>query len=265
MAGFDTFVVDLGAYCPNADAQEFNNCGAWDYIANLFIEGETPDQWIEFARFITPYHREARYVVDLSSMLPLLGDGGTRRIRYSFAPPWNVQPTESYLTFLFSNEGKGARPVSATPLYTGGAFGPDYDALHPPMDVAVPAGAAKVELYAILTGHGMSEGDNCAEFCDHGHEFTINGTAFLRDHPETGDDQGCVGQIDAGAVPNQWGTWWFGRGGWCPGMAVAPWVVDVTEAAGSSAAVSYRGLYQGAAPTKGLGDIALSSWLITWE
>ena len=32
-----------------------------------------------------------------------------------------------------------------------------------------------------------------------------------------------------GGVPNQYGTWVYGRAGWCPGQDVAPYVVDITE------------------------------------
>lgn len=31
-------------------------------------------------------------------------------------------------------------------------------------------------------------------------------------------------------MPNQYGSLPFGRAGWCPGLNVAPWVVDVTDA-----------------------------------
>ena len=32
-----------------------------------------------------------------------------------------------------------------------------------------------------------------------------------------------------GVIPNQYGTWGYGRAGWCPGQDVAPYVVDITE------------------------------------
>jgi hypothetical protein len=96
---------------------------------------------------------------------------------------------------------------------------------------SVPAGVRKVELVATITGHGFGAGrDNCAEFCDHTHHFTLNGREFVRSQPHVGETDGCVAQVPAGVVPNQYGTWPFGRGGWCPGLDVAPWVVDVTDA-----------------------------------
>ena len=48
-------------------------------------------------------------------------------------------------------------------------------------------------------------------------------------------------------APNQFGTWRFGRAGWCPGGAVRPVVIDVTAALrpGLSAVVTYHGLVNG--------------------
>ena len=38
-----------------------------------------------------------------------------------------------------------------------------------------------------------------------------------------------LGSISNGVIPNQWGTWGYGRQGWCPGMEVEPFVVDITD------------------------------------
>ena len=29
-------------------------------------------------------------------------------------------------------------------------------------------------------------------------------------------------------IPNQYGTWGYGRAGWCPGLDVKPFVTDIT-------------------------------------
>ena len=45
------------------------------------------------------------------------------------------------------------------------------------------------------------------------------------------------------------------------------YAVDVTGevAAGSTAEFSYRGLYWGATPEDGSGDIVLNAWVVTYE
>jgi hypothetical protein len=266
MEGFDTLEIDLTANCPVQNQVEFGNCGAWDYLAHIYIQDPDGVTWHEIARFITTYHREGRYVVDATPMLALMADGGTRRFRYVFAPPWNPQPTSTYLYFRFMNQGKGYRPTQAHYLYSGGGFNSSYNDGRDPIDIDIPAGALQTELWSIITGHGMNSG-NCAEFCNHQHEFTVNGTVFLKDWPEVGNEEGCVDQVDQGTVPNQSGTWFFGRGGWCPGMQVDPWTEDVTSLVtpGQTTTVSYRGLFNNNTPPDDSGNIRMTSYLVVYE
>ncbi len=70
--------------------------------------------------------------------------------------------------------------------------------------------------------------------------------------------------VPEGTVPNQYGTWWLGRNGWCPGREVALRLIDVTEDAspGDGLTVAYMGLYKGAPFNADGASIAMSSWLI---
>jgi hypothetical protein len=269
MATYDTLVIDIDLRCPNPNIPEPGNCGAWDYLAHLRLLPEDPestDAPIELARFITSYHRETRWTLDVSPMLAHLRAGGTRTLRWDFAPSWNTQPTATRLALRLSNRKKGAHPTTAVPLYFGGAFNDTYNASFAPIDVPIPATATRVELYAVITGHG-AETSQCAEFCNHAHEFTVNGQPYLKSHPTVGLATGCVPELKNRMVPNQYGTWWYGRGGWCPGQAVTPWVVDLTAtvAPGTTAAISYRGLLGGAPPPANAGNIVMSSYLVIYE
>jgi hypothetical protein len=266
IATYDTLEIDIEQRCPNDNASEFGNCGAWDYLAHVFLQDPADDAWIEVARYITTYHREGRWILDATAALPLLADGGTRNVRYTHAPSWNTQPTKTYLSFRFANRNLGMRPTQVHPLFTGGGFGSAYNDGRDPIDVAIPATAQKVEVYAIITGHG-AEASSCAEFCNHQHEFTVNGETTLQEWPDVGNQQGCAQSVSTGTVPNQGGTWWFGRGGWCPGRQVDPMRWDVTDHVdvGSTATVSYRGLFNDNTPPDGSGNIHLQSWLIIHE
>jgi hypothetical protein len=266
MAEFDTLEIEVISACPDPDQIEFGNCGAWDYLAWLSVRNEA-DQWVEMARFITSYHRETRWVVDASQMLPLLAAGGMTQMRWDFAPEWNTQPTATKLSLRFSNRKKGYLPDSATFLWAGGPFNSAYNTVHLPVDVPIPADAVRVELYALVTGHGAATGQ-CAEFCNHQHEVTVNGTTtLLHQFPEAGTEEMCVPEAANGMVPNQGGTWWFGRGGWCPGQQVKPWVEDITASVtpGETATLSYRGLRNGNDPLDDSGDINLSSFLVVYR
>ena len=44
-----------------------------------------------------------------------------------------------------------------------------------------------------------------------------------------GSALGCAMRVTEGAVPNEHGTWLYGRGGWCDGLQVSPWRTDITE------------------------------------
>ncbi len=227
----------------------------------------------ELQRWITPYHREGRWVSDATPALAILGRGGKQRIAFDAA---NFPMVD--FSLRLSNRGVGLRPVAMAPLFKGGGFNPSYNAKYSPVTVKVPATTKKVELYAIISGHGWgAELANCAEFCNHEHHFTIGGETFVQSFPMAGSLMGCAEQVDTnGAIPNQYGTWNLGRGGWCAGMDVKPMRVDVTAAVtpGGEVEVDYRGLYQGKdyvpqpnpQPTGGFGaEIDMSSWLVFYE
>jgi hypothetical protein len=268
---YDTLEVVVDMRCPDPDSPEPGNCGAWDYIAGLSVyplpgKGE-PGQRLEIARAITSYHRETHWVIDATPLMAELAGGQPRVLRWEWAPEWNKQPTATHLSLRFSNRGKGLRPKSVQLLWTGGGFAPGYDSLHLDQTVSIAPTAKKVELWTLITGHGSADGTQCAEFCNHQHRFSIGAQSWQKDHPAAQLQQGCVGETANGMTPNQGGTWWFGRGGWCPGQQVDPWSVDITAAApaGSTQTIRYQGLYQNQTPPDGNGNIHATIYLVTYE
>jgi len=75
---------------------------------------------------------------------------------------------------------------------------------------------------------------------------------------------GCAesSELAIGTTPNEYGTWLYGRDGWCDGRGVYPWSVDITEQlsklstdsfeTGSSGdatfSLSYKGLWNNTIP-----------------
>ncbi len=227
---------------------------------------------VELGRWITPYHREGRWVSDATPALTWLGKPGKHRISFDAS---NLPMVDFFVRL--SNQGSGLRPVQSVELFHGGGFNQDYNKKYKPLTVNVPADVKKVELYAIISGHGWgAEAANCAEFCNHTHHFGINGTDFVKEHPLAGTAWGCADQIELGALPDQFGTWQLGRGGWCPGMDVKPMRVDVTAAVqpGKDNTLTYKALFNGAEyqpassgqQTNGFGAvIEMSSWLVFYK
>ena len=263
MDGFDTLELDILMECPDKDLYEISNCGAWDYLAHLWLYDEDSKSYLEMGRFITTYHRESRWIVDASHALAWLKEGGERSLRYQWAPSWNTQPTGVTVQLRLSNQGKGMAPDEIVPLFSGGFVSTTYNDDRPPVAVTIPADAAKVEIVSIATGHG-ADTYSCAEFCNHSHHFTVGGTTFDQAFTGAGTESGCSDTVNTGTVPNQAGTWWFGRGGWCPGRRVDPFVADVTGhvSLGSDAEVSYEAKINDGALVDSAGNFELRSWMV---
>jgi hypothetical protein len=220
----------------------------------------------ELYRMITSYKRQGRWVTDLSPLRPLLA-GGKTRLRWYTVDDWRLSGG-----LRLRNSGKATKPFQTVALYGTEAFNEGYNAKFKPRKIQVPADAKAVKLVGIITGHGSATDTlNCAEFCPFDTIFTIGGTAYTRAHKEAGTQKGCMDKVAEGVLPNQAGTWPYGRAGWCPGWDVKPWVVDVTASAkpGTEVEVSYKALLGGQefkpVPT-GKGDygpvIKMSSYLV---
>ncbi len=226
----------------------------------------------QVARWITTYHREGRWVTNTTHLLALMQNRRELPMRLNSANSYRAE-----MDFRFSNKGKGARPVALKPLFSGGGYNATYNDKYEPIPFAVDADHRRVELTALITGHGhTAERENCAEFCNHTHHFAVNGgDAYVKEHPEAGDFMGCAKQIVDGVVPNQFGTWTLGRGGWCPGQDVKPWVVDLTADVrrDDSNTITYESLFRGGIyrpEPSGRGGgfgarMDLISWLVYWR
>jgi hypothetical protein len=115
----------------------------------------------------------------------------------------------------------------------------------------------------------MSDPGNCAEFCDMDHIFTINeadADAVVVDFPGAGSTYGCMEDVAIGTIPNQYGTWWYGRGGWCPGKDVPVQEHDITDqlTMGADNAIAYRVERNGAdyQATSSWAHTVVNAWLV---
>ena len=271
MAAFNTLEVDIQVNCP---ARNPFNCSEWDRIAriSLCLDAECAEKQ-EMMRWITPYWRRGRrrWAQEISPMLALLRAGGEVIFQVEMGPDWERKTKRQVdISLRFSEATPAGGPEASASggalAFTGGEFIEAYNT-RDPFTFTPPAGARRVELISIISGHGQAEGSNCAEWCDHRHQFTVNGVELPEiSSPMTpGSLTGCAERAGEGVSPGQWGNWAPGRAYWCPGLPV-DWVrQDITEQVtpGVESAITYEGSLAGATPRG--GDIALSAYVIWYE
>lgn len=264
MAGFTTLEIDVQVTCP---ARNPFGCSEWDRIAwvDLCVDAECSER-LEIGRWITPYWRRGRrrWTIDASPFLALMREGGARSFRIEMGPEWErATERQADIALRFSSDGASAPAVGGARAFTGGEFDADYNTREA-FTFTPPEGAQRVELVSIISGHGQTAGDNCAEWCDHRHQFGINGTALpeIASEMEPGSLSGCAQRADEGVPPGQWGNWAPGRAYWCPGLPVELIRLDITEhvQGGMENSLTYQGLLNGGDPRG--GDIALSTYVI---
>jgi hypothetical protein len=278
MSSYDTLEVfhehacdDRSNRFQNSDGT-YGGCHEWDYLAHLYIcdSNNSSACGTEFMRWITTYGREGRWLTDISPYLFMLEDDETRRFRYKGANKGDMT-----IKFLFSNWGSGERPHDATFAFTGGQFDGSYNnesRYTRNLNFTVPSETTRVEIVATITGHGFQKDDaNCAEFCDHEHHYYIDNHHTYEWHPIVGSNTGCENEISNGVVANQFGSWPYGRAGWCAGQDVKQWSYDISswvDFNGQINELTYRGLFNGQEynPTgessKGGRNIVAEIWVV---
>ncbi len=254
MASFDTMEVEVEIHCHLGP----DGCSEWDRIANVQLcLDETCSDTREIARWITPYSRPGRmhWAWDASPFLGLVRDGGARTFRVVTGPDWEEPTPADVRVALRLSARDEPKAVAAELAFTGGDFDATYNAAHPPFHFTPPAGTTRVELVSIVSGHGQAPPDNCAEWCNHEHELSVNGGGAHRiDYPgEAGRLLGCAERASEGVVPGQWGNWAPSRAGWCPGLPLSIYRFDITSEVDltSENEVAYTASFMGGEPPGG--------------
>ena len=235
LSQYEKFEVELLRGCPDSNMNYSDaGCDDYDRIARMYICEEDGSNCMEIARWITPFDRQPRSLTDITTFIAGLRPGGNKIIKFQESG-W----PNSLLTLklrLYDLEDNSSNPKEIIPIWNGTVqFNPSYDDNRPPTAFIIPENATKVEFVAYLTGHGWGSAGcfNCAEFCNSKHMFEVNGGVFEfeRAHPNASDNNYCMelATIAQGVVPNQYGTWGYGRAGWCPGQDVDPYITDITD------------------------------------
>ncbi len=264
MTAYDTAVFDIEVTCPHRNVFA---CSEWDRIARIeYCLDEACDERREVARWITPYWRRGtrRWMIDASPFLGLFSDGGTQTFKLVMGPNWE-RGTSRKATFKLRLSTRGTpKSLGLKKVYGGGGFNADYNMNHGPVSFSVPAAADRAELVLILSGHGQSDGDNCSEWCDHRHNFAVNGQAIaeIRSEIPIGALRGCADKAAEGVPPGQFGNWAPGRAFWCPGWPVDAMRFDITDylIGNNMESLTYSANLAGRPP--GGGNIDLSVYVV---
>ena len=251
-------------------------CHEWDYEANLYIcdPVDVNSCGTEFVRWITTYGREGRWLTDLTPYLFMLDDNDFRQFRYGGANRGSLT-----ISFLLSNWGEGDIANSGEFAFSGGQFDGTYNdesKYSRQFNFTVPSGTTRVEIVSTITGHGFGQDNqNCAEFCNHEHHYSMNGYSTAELHPIANSNDGCKQLVGEGVVANQYGSWPYGRAGWCPGQDVKQWRYDISSwsdmTGASSNNLHYEGLFNGQeyTPSDGVGNgnrnIHAEIWIVYYQ
>eukprot|EP00656_Telonema_subtile_P016718 TRINITY_DN18855_c0_g1_i1.p1 TRINITY_DN18855_c0_g1~~TRINITY_DN18855_c0_g1_i1.p1 ORF type:complete len:590 (+),score=142.77 TRINITY_DN18855_c0_g1_i1:312-2081(+) len=263
--------LDMALGCAGGVDKE---CPQWDHIISLRVccgpqcEAQAAP---ELARWMSPFGRgEGRWLSDVTLLAPLLGTEGSCNFTI-FSAPWagNQGQIPWLVTLSLRSSAPAAAPEAAahvltpwlgTTTETGGiaavfqwvffnrSFASNFASFH--FDRGV---ASKVTLAAYITGHG-SDQHGCGEFCATQHVFALNGHSFVKNNslPQTNQALGCTEFVAEGVVPNEYGTWLYGRDGWCNGLPVPLWSVDVSSASSAGGnTLEYHALWNGSLPDPG--------------
>jgi len=267
MAGFDTLEFDVQITCHSGA----RDCSEWDRIADIELcMNDACDERRELVRWITPYSRPGRrrWVIDATPFLGLFSAGGARTLHVVMGPGWErATEREVNISMRLFDSGAADTSIDVQRAFTGGNFDASYNASQAPFHFTPPAGTTRVELVVLISGHGQTDGDNCAEWCNHEHDFTITGHSahHVSFDGEAGTATGCADKSAEGAIPGQYGNWAPGRAGWCPGLPVAARRIDITSDVNLTAdnELSYQGSFAGGEPRG--GNIDLSAYVVSYQ
>ena len=235
---YNKMQVELLRGCPNSDMNyDDDGCDDYDRIARLYLCDLDGSNCLEIAKWITPFDRQQHSLTDISPFLAAFREnaGEQKVLRFQESGWPNSLLTLKFRFYQGSNQNGQAQEIY--PMWNGTTqFNPSYDDNRPPQVFTIPSNATKVEFVSYITGHGWGSAGcfNCCEFCNSRHIFSINGGVYEFDQsfPDASSSNHCMDPEviqTTGVIPNQYGTWGYGRAGWCPGRDVKPYVKDITN------------------------------------
>lgn len=211
----------------------------WDRMGHIYMYDQNGN-WIEIARLITPFWNPPwTWRLDITELQLLLR--GDKRVGV-WLQSWKDDGYQVSVNFIFT-EGPAPNmvPVRIDNLWNGAAWGygnvgnTRMERFLSPITVPINAQTDQVLSRVSVTGHRFVDNtESAAEFLRRSRTLVVNGGGNWTN--ELWQECGSWP-----VQPQNPGTWWFDRSGWCPGDLVDPWIVDVTSQTtpGQDAVVEY--------------------------
>ena len=284
LSQYNKMEVELLRGCPDANMNYSDaGCDDYDRIARLYFCDLDGSNCYEIAKWITPFDRQPHSLTDISPFLSILRSNENEQKILKFQESGWPNSLLTIKLRLYNGVNENGYAQAIYPLWNNTVqFNPDYEENRPAQVFSVPSNATKVEFVSYISGHGWGSAGcfNCCEFCNSRHVFSINGGVyeFNQSFPNASSNTHCMdpGTIQTtGVIPNQYGTWGYGRAGWCPGRDVKPYIMDITEhiIAGDDNVIDYNACRVSGnscvSPPTCAGDgycpeIAMSSYIIIY-
>ena len=238
LSNYNKLEVELLRGCPDADMNyDDDGCDDYDRIARLYLCDIDGSNCYEIAKWITPFDRQPHSLTNITPFLSAFrSNSGQEKVLRFQESGWPNSLLTLKLRFHTGDTSQGS-PQEIYSMWNGTVqFNPDYDNNRPTTVFTVPNNATKVEFVSYITGHGWGSSGcfNCCEFCNSRHQFSVNGGVyeFNQEFPDASSSNHCMNPNtieSTGVIPNQYGTWGYGRAGWCPGRDVDPYIIDITD------------------------------------
>lgn len=203
-------------------------CSEWDYTTKIEISGDSPNQWFELVRIITPYAGNKNsswshtFAIDVTDYQSLFSGDRTIKAHYS-----GYQDGFTISVRFALIEGTPPRDILAIDQIYHGTFiyGFANDPIENhlvPTDVDILPETDGAMFRLVASGHSFGGNENCAEFCPKWYKLEVNNDQAA---------QQDVWRDDCGSnvLEAQTGTWIYNRAGWCPGDETKRYDTDVSD------------------------------------
>lgn len=206
---YEKILLHVDLDCPTTGCDPFDQTG----LLNIIVDGKK----LEVARYMTPYGVACGdWTFDITDFKSLLKG---KTLFESFIEVWGTSGWLVNMDLEFVPGTPEYPYVKIQPLWneTNWVYGdPDINYDLPELTIPIASTTENVKLRITISGHGIGNSRNAAEYADFTHNILINGTEELEMHLWKDD---CA----ENPCSPQNGNYEISRAGWCPGQDIQPW------------------------------------------